>query len=163
MSKIAFIVGQGGSGKTTLVNYLNNNPVGGWLFFDFDKGDVIKPHTKDLIKLQPWVEAQRNFWLKEVRSPKYKNKNIALFGVGLFPWKVGDPKDISFAYLECNQDSRKDRLIKRGDPHIWEAYQKDITTIVNRLDEYGAKKFDTENNTIEESATQIKNWLENLE
>ena len=162
MRKIVFIVGQGGSGKTTLVNYFKKHPVDNWLFFDFDKGAEIKPRTKNLSKLRPWVEKQRQFWLKEVRLKKYGEINICLFGVGLFPWKIGFPKDIHFAYLSCDQDSRKERLIKRGDPHIWEAYQKDVREIVKRLDEMGAKRFETGNCSVEESAKTIQDWLLSL-
>ena len=38
MRKIAFIVGQSGSGKTALVNYFNRHPAKHWNFFDFDIG-----------------------------------------------------------------------------------------------------------------------------
>lgn len=162
MRKIAFIVGQGGSGKTTLVNYFKEHPVNGWLFFDFDNGAKVKPHTKDLSLLKPWVEQQRDFWLKEVRSPKYGDKNVALFGVGLFPWKINNPEGIHFAYLSVDQTLRKDRLYKRGDPNLWEAYQKDITSIVERLDELGAKKIENSNRPIEETAEEIKGWLLSL-
>ncbi len=160
--KIVFIIGQGGVGKTTLVNYFRKHPVENWLFFDFDKGIKVKPHTKDLSKLKPWVDKQRQYWLKEVYSKKYGDKNIVLFGVGLFPWKVGFPKDISFAYLNCNQKSRKERLIERGDPHIWYAYQKDVQEIVKRLDGYGAKCFETGSCSVEETAKAIRGWLRAL-
>lgn len=162
MRKIAFIVGQGGAGKTTLVNYFHEHPVENWLFFDFDEGAKIKPDTKDLEHLGQWVDKQRNYWIKEVRSPKYGSDNICLFGVGMFPWKVGDIDGISFGYLFLDQNLRKDRLIKRGDSHLWEAYQKDVSRIVKRLDEMGAKKFDNSNRPIEETAKEIKDWLEKL-
>lgn len=162
MGKIVFIIGQSGSGKTTLVNYFNEHPIDDWVFFDFDKGAEKKPETKDLAKLQPWVEKQRQFWLKEVRDKKYNDKNIVLFGVGLFPWKVGFPKDIHFAYLSCDQNARKDRLISRGDPHLWRAYQKDVSDIVKKLDECGAKCFETGTCSVEESANNISNWILSL-
>ncbi len=159
---IVFISGQGGSGKTTLVKYFENNPVDNWLFFDFDEGAVEKPDTTDMEKLAVWVKAQRENWLKEVRSEKYAGKNICLFGVGLFPWKVGFPDDVKYAYLSVDQNLRKDRLIDRGDPHLYEAYQKDINDIVKRLDEAGAKKFDNSNRPIDQTAEEIKDWLNKL-
>jgi dephospho-CoA kinase len=162
MGKIVFISGQGGTGKTTLVKYFEINPIDNWLFFDFDEGAVQKPNTTDMEKLAVWVKSQREHWLKEVRLPKYKDKNICLFGVGLFPWKVGHPDDVIYAYLSVDQNLRKDRLIDRGDPHLYEAYQKDITDIVQKLDEVGAKKFDNSNHPIEETAKEIKGWLESL-
>ena len=104
----------------------------------------------------------REHWLKEVRSPKYEDKNICLFGVGLFPWKVGFPDDVIYAYLSVDQNLRKDRLIDRGDPHLYQAYQKDITEIVRKLDEAGAKKIDNSNRPIEQTAREIKDWLKIL-
>ena len=163
MRKIVFIVGQGGSGKTTLVSYFQKHLVKNWLFFDFDNGVKVKPHTKNLKLLGEWVDKQRNYWLKEVRSLKYGNKNICLFGVGLFPWKVGDlKKDAYFGYLSLDQDTRKQRLDERGDPHLWAAYQKDISDIVKKLDQAGAKRIDNTNRPIKETAQEIKNWLESL-
>lgn len=159
---IVFISGQGGSGKTTLVKYFAEHPIDNWLFFDFDEGAVIKPDTTNMEELAVWVKSQREHWLEEVRLPKYKDKDICLFGVGLFPWKVGHPDDVVYAYLSVDQNLRKDRLIDRGDPHLWEAYQKDIGDIVRRLDEAGAKKFDNSNRPVEETAKEIKEWLENL-
>lgn len=162
INKIAFIIGQSGSGKTTLVDYFEKNQVEGWIFFDFDKGAIPKPEKDDIETLAPWVKAQREYWLKEVRNEKYKNQNVCLMGVGLFPWKVGEPDDISFAYLTCNQEARKKRLINRGDPHLFEAYQKDITEIEKRLDDARAKKFDNSNCTVEQNADDVKNWLLSL-
>jgi hypothetical protein len=133
----------------------------GW-FFDFDKGMVEKPHTIDLEILAPWVSKQRKYWLKEVRNPKYCDKNICLFGVGLFPWKVGDPDDIAFAYISLDQDERKKHLNERGDPHIWHAYNKDIREIVKKLDDGGVKKFDYNNKTVEQMAAEIRTWLESI-
>jgi len=160
---IVFIIGQGGTGKTTLVNYFNEHPINNWLFFDFDEGAIKKSDTKDMEELAVWVGRQREYWLKEIRNPKYRDQNICLFGVGLFPWKVGNPNDVKFAYLSVDQNLRKDRLIDRGDPHLWEAYQKDIDEIVKKLDEAGAKKIDNSDRPIEETASEIKDWLEELE
>lgn len=160
--KIAFITGQGGAGKTTLVRYFEKHPVKNWYIFDFDEGAVNKPDTKHLNILSGWVDKQREYWIKEVLSPKYGNKNICVFNVGLFPWKVGDIKNVSFAYLSLNQEERKRRLINRGDPHLWEAYNKDVSNIVKRLDEAGAVKFDCDNKTTDEIADEIKNWLISL-
>lgn len=162
MRKIVFIVGQGGSGKTILVNYFHKHPVENWLFFDFDEGAKVKPDTKDLGLLAKWVDKQRNYWMKEVRSLKYGDKNICLFGVGMFPWKVGNTENVSFGYLSLDQDLRKKRLLQRGDPHLWEAYQKDISDIVRRLDEMGAKKIDNSNRPVSETAKEIKDWLKTL-
>lgn len=161
-ANIVFISGQGGSGKTTLVKYFKENPVENWLFFDFDEGAVEKPDTTDMEKLAVWVSAQREYWLKEVRNKKYSGKNICLFGVGLFPWKVGYPDDVKYAYLAVDQDLRKDRLISRGDPHLWEAYQKDISDIVRKLDDAGAKRIENSHRPIEETAHEIRDWLNNF-
>lgn len=163
MKKIVFIVGQGGSGKTTLVNYFRNHPVNDWVFFDFDNGAIKKPDSKDSVKLKKWAEKQREHWIEDLKSEKYQNQNIVLFGINLFPWKVGSSKNIHFAYLVCGQESRKDRLEKRGDRHLWDQHHKDVSDIVCKLNEYGAKPLETGSCSVEESAQNIKNWLLSLE
>lgn len=149
-------------GKSTLVRYFNENPIKDWTCLDFDEGGMQKPETKDLGVLGKWVNIQRDFWLNEVLSDKYANKNVVLFGVGLFPWKVTSPERFSFAYIYVDQDIRKERLISRGDQHLWEAYQKDIRDIVERLNEAGITRFDNSNRVLEETANEIENWLNSL-
>ena len=60
------------------------------------------------------------------------------------------------------RSTRRDRLIERGDPHLFEAYQKNITEIECKLDEAGAKKFDNSNRPVEETAEEIEDWLRSL-
>ena len=66
MRKIVFIIGQGGTGKTTLVQYFKNHPIKDWVFLDFDEGAITKPDTTDMDKLSIWVKEQREQWLKDV-------------------------------------------------------------------------------------------------
>ena len=101
----------------------------------------------------------KEFWLKELQLEKYQNINIVLFGVGLFPWQIDFPEDIHFAYLKCDQSARKERLFDRGGSHLWDTHKKDVQDVANRLDNMGAKCFETGNCSVEESADNIKKWI----
>lgn len=161
MRKIVFIAGQGGAGKTTLVNYFQKNPIKGWLFFDFDEGKCKKP--QDLSKIKEWIKKQREFWLKEVFEEKYGKNNIVVFGVGLFSWELNLPNNVYFAYLSCEPEIRRKRLITRGTPDMWEPNKPSIDEKVKRLNQEGAKRFDTSSCSIEETVKEIKEWLTTIE
>lgn len=169
---IFFINGQGGTGKTSLVEYFLKHPIKNWLFFDYDHGAIKAP--KDAQDKEAWKlykTAQTSWWIEVANAHTLvQDMNLAILGAFQFPWKIEELeafpllKDtpIHHAFLYCKDEERKRRLEQRGDGHLWTAHSGSDEELLKKIEQYGSKKFDTSLQTIPEVAEDIRNFLHTL-
>lgn len=168
VSHIVFISGLGGTGKTSLVTYFKKHPMPHWKYYDFDKGKYKAP--RDPSKHHAWRIKQNDYWLTVALANSKKNINSLIFGMCLYPKQIlkRKPKEIArkqlhFAYLYCQPQIRKERLIKRGNSDHWRGYRFpwhiEFHAVMKKDCE---KKFDTTKITLPQTAQKIKRWLEKI-
>lgn len=161
------INGRGGTGKTTAMHALLENPPEGWVFFDFDHGKF--PVSEGAGK--EWRHNQHNWWL-EVAAAQHKenNLNVCVFGVGVFPWQIHELPNASlleadqFVYgmLTCSEATRRKRLAQRG-TEPGEGYAEEIILpILEKMRTHGVKEFSSEEASPKDVAGEIREWLESL-
>jgi len=168
MPTIVFISGLSGTGKSTIVDYLRNNPVDGWSLYDYDKGEFTAP--ADEKQHLEWRKKQSESWLKIAIENSRNNIKTCVLGMALYPantYELPSAKifgdNIHLALIDCADEERKKRLFDRGTPEHWQG-EKDFYAEFRQLNtEHRGKTFDTTDKTVEETACEIKDWLENLE
>lgn len=164
---IAFISGLSGTGKSTIVNYFTDHPISGWLFWDYDKGKFPVPDDEGS-HLQ-WRKSQSEYWLQVALENAKNNINTCVLGMALYPKNTYEiplakqfGSNIHFALIDCADEERKKRLFDRGTPQHWQG-EKDFYAEFRKVNsEHRGKTFDTTNKKVEETAEEIKSWLENL-
>lgn len=166
---LLFINGEGGTGKTSLVEYFLLHPLKGWLFFDYDHGAMKAPKDpEDREAWKAYKTAQTSWWIQvAAQMMSVHEMNVAILGAFQFPWKIeeleaiAEVKDahIRHAFLYCNDDERKRRLKQRGDSHLLDAHSGSNQELIKKVEDYGSKKFDTSFKTITEISKDIKNFL----
>lgn len=164
---IVFISGLSGTGKSTIVKYFKNHPVDSWLFYDYDKGELPVPDNES--EHLNWRKLQSEYWLKVAINNSQNNINTCVLGMALYPadtYKLSSAKvfsdNIHFALIDCDDIERKKRLFNRGTPHHWQG-EKDFYAEFRKVNAaHRGKTFDTTNKTVEETAAEIKEWLEGL-
>jgi len=165
MENIVFISGLSGTGKSTLKNYFDENPIDGFLVYDFDKGKEKCP--KDENKHYEWRTKQTDYWL-QVADENLKNSlGTVIFGLCREPGyiiqsAINNSLDVSklkFAYLITESDERKKRLFDRGTPHHWQGEKAWYKEFYQQLEDAGAKEFDSSNKKIDYLAEEIIKWL----
>ena len=163
-----FLSGLSGTGKSTLVEYFNNNPIDGWGIFDFDKGRY--PCPEDESEHLRWRQEQTNWWLEEAhKNALEKGLKTGILGLSLYPAdtkdlpaaQVFDQDNIHFALIHTDSEERKRRIVERGTPrHLREKDWHEEFYRVMRQD--SEREFDTTNKKTEESAEEISEWLKGL-
>jgi len=167
MSNLVFISGLSGTGKSTIVEHFNKHPMNGWLFYDYDKGKYSVPDDES--EHLDWRKKQSEYWLQLAKENAKNNTNTCVLGFALYPkntYELPSAKffgnNIHFALIDCSDEERKKRLFGRGTPHHWQG-EKDFYAEFRKVNfEHRGKVFDTTNKTVEETAKEIKKWLEGL-
>lgn len=164
---ITFINGLGGTGKSTLVDYFNQNPIEGWRVYDFDKGEYQAP--EDQTKHLQWRIDQTKSWLNKAIENSFNGNKTAIFGLSLYPETnnelIGDkinPEDIHYALLTTEPEIRKQRLTDRGTPQHWQGHKDWYDEYHNKIRQSADLEIDTSNMPVEDVAEQIRNWLQNI-
>jgi len=167
MAEIFLVNGEGGVGKTTLVEYFLKHPLKDVVFFDFDKGKYELPKESSLWK--EWKDKQQRWWLTFFKEyvVKHPERHIVLCGVVAFPWKLelmDEYKELEnahfhFAFLTCSDEERKRRLEERGDGHLWKPKAENILEIEERMRGLGAREIETSIKTVEEVAKDVSSWI----
>lgn len=165
MGNVFFINGQGGSGKTSQVRYFEKQPIKDVDFFDFDEGLYSVP--ADTTKLKQWKENQQRWWFTFINTYKtsHPDRHVVLCGVVAFPWKIidyGIGYPIHHAFLTTRDSIRKQRLIDRGDEHLWTPKTIQILEIEGKMRDYGAYEVDTSETSIQETSLRISKWITSL-
>lgn len=172
MNKPLFVLinGRGGTGKSTTLHALLENPPKGWIFFDFDNGKFPPPKLGDSGK--EWRHLQHNWWL-EVAATQHKTNNlhVCVLGVGIFPWQIHElpnapllkPEQFVYGMITCAEATRVKRLEARDPVRGAEYSAEKFLPIFRKMQDLGVQEFSTENQTPQEVAKEIKTWLESLE
>jgi dephospho-CoA kinase len=170
MKKLIFILGSSGSGKTTNVKNIESKYPNKYYFAYFDQPRV--PSVEEVQEKhggwENWGIERTNEWIKKIKESYIKNK-ITIFDVHTKPENIENAcKDFGITnyvviLLDCSDDERKKRLIKRGQHHLindslleWaqflrnEAINKDYIII------------DNTELTIEEGFKKVKDKIEEL-
>jgi hypothetical protein len=163
--KVVFVSGLSGTGKSTLANFFIQNPIRGWKFYDFDKGDL--PVPKDEKLHHDWRTKQTESWLKLARENADTGKNTVVFGLALFPtttYELPIAKDIGkdnikFALLHTDPEVRRGRLFDRGTERHWKGHQPWYDEFYANMRQHGDLELDTTNASLEETARAIESWL----
>jgi hypothetical protein len=168
MKNIVFVSGLSGTGKSTLKEYFDKNPIDDFLVYDFDKGRKKCPKNEKLH--HEWRTKQTGYWLDLAIDNLDKGAGTIIFGLCCDPQyiikiaqskKLDDTK-LKFAYLTTESDERKQRLFDRGTPRHWQGEKPWYKDFYQQLDDVGAKEFNSSNKKVEDWAEEIINWLEQI-
>lgn len=158
--KLAFLTGLSGTGKSTLVRFFRGNPISGWGVFDFDEAG--EPVPKNRSEHHAWRMRQTQWWLSQDF-----NKDTVIIGLSLYPsalLMLPEAKDrsIHFGLLNVSHEVRKERIHERGTPDAWQGVQDWYSEFFEELKRIQAKEFDTEINSAEQTAQEVRAWLQSL-
>ncbi len=156
MSKIFFIIGASGAGKTTAVNNIEKTNPNDFEYCYFDSVRV--PSSKEMIEKfgsgENWQKTNTNFWVQKMKESK---KPAILDGQTRPSFieeacKVNNISSYEVILFDCSNEVRKQRLVDRGHPELadgqmmnWAQYLR--TESAQR----GYKIIDNTNLTQEES------------
>ena len=168
MKKVRFITGLWGTGKSSIVEYLNTKSFSNYVFIDFDFGGGHIPPT-DRTLHKEWRIRQTKYWLKYGYSITEENKTAIICGMSLYPSqllelsqaKKFDPADIAFAHLTCSDTVRRKRLSQRGDEHIFE-FKPWYNDWRSDLLKHNSYEIDTSSLTIEQVSAKVIKWLSDI-
>lgn len=171
MPKSLFVLinGRGGVGKSSALHALLENPPRGWVFFDFDHGKF--PPPKDGESGKEWRRAQHNWWLKVAQAWHAQDVHVCVFGVGIFPWQVGElseskhfaPEQLHYGVITCSREVRRARLQARGTEHIAEYDEEKSAALLTKMHDHGVREFSSEMSEPAGVAAEVRTWLEELE
>lgn len=162
-SMVVFITGLPGTGKSTLVSYFRDNPTPGWTFYDFDRGKYKIPPT-DNTEVQ---KKQLNWWLNEIRKG---DQSAVVMGFWGFPENLYSASnydqyvngEIVLGLLASSGEEIYSRMQTQGRAGKSSELTGWKAAFVEAFIESGAKVFDTESASVEETASEIRAWLEEL-
>lgn len=169
---IVFITGLGGTGKSSIWSYFLENPMTGYSFFDFEKGKYDPPeYDKHQTEHLSWRIKQNNWWL-EVAANEFKVRgNVSvIIGFSLYPKsmtslpnaKFFTPESYHFGILTCSEEERKKRLCSLGCEDQWKGHEPWFDEFFKEMKNEGAREIDTSQNSVEQTALTVKEWLESL-
>lgn len=125
MKKLIFILGASGSGKTTLVKNIETKYPNEYYFGYFDQPKV--PSEEEVKEKygdwNNWGIERTNEWVKRIRE-NYLESRVTIFDVHTQPVNIEnacrefDITNYDVILLDCSDEERKRRLIKRGQPHL---------------------------------------------
>ena len=164
MSKIYFIIGASGSGKTTAVKNIEKTNPDDFQYCYFDSVGV--PSNEEMIKKfgsgDNWQKTNTNYWVKKMKEG---DKPAILDGQtrpSFIEEACKENSVISFEVIlfDCSDEVRKQRLVDRGHPELaneqmmnWAKYLREESLL------RGYSIIDNTNLTQEESKEMLFDML----
>jgi uridine kinase len=164
MSKVFFVTGASGSGKTTIIKELERLHPDHFVFYYFDSVGVPSFHEmkRKYGSGEAWQRQTTIQWVKQIKREFLPQKSAILEGQMRISFileacKENDISDFQIFLFDCNDEERKKRLISRGQSDLanqkmldWAEYlRNEVVTIP------GAIIFDTSSLQIEEAVTKL--------
>jgi len=162
---IVFVSGLSGTGKSTIKEYFDQNPITEYRVYDFDKGKNKCPEDEKYhLK---WRSDQTEHWLKIGTENLKKNLGTIIFGLSLYPQNIIKMAErhgikesqLKFGYLITEDEERKKRLFDRGTPRHWQGEKPWYKIFYQELKDVNAKEFNTSGKKIEVLVGEIIKWM----
>ena len=139
MSKVFFVTGASGLGKTTIIKELERLHPDHFVFYYFDSVGV--PSFNEMKRKygsgEVWQRQTTIQWVKQIKREFLPQKSAILEGQMRISFileacKENDISDFQIFLFDCNDEERKKRLISRGQSDLanqkmWEGFEPCVT------------------------------------